>query len=109
MRDLRRLLGRRRGVRTHLVMPADTSVGVGAPDLRRFADAQPDRVVLSKLDEAESPSPLFAWLIGTRHSRVVPDRPGSACPKTWSARRRQCWPRRCSATIRALAPAGSLS
>ena len=65
MRDVRRLLGRREGVRTHLVIPADTSVASAARILSRFADAAPDRVVVSRLDEAESPSALFAWLLET--------------------------------------------
>jgi flagellar biosynthesis protein FlhF len=62
-RDLRRLLGRRQDVRTHLVIPADTSVASARRIFRTFADAQPDRVVLSKMDEAESPSSLFMWLM----------------------------------------------
>ncbi len=65
MRDVRRLLGRREGVRTHLVIPADTSVATAERILSRFADAAPDRVVVSRLDEADSPSALFAWLLET--------------------------------------------
>lgn len=65
MRDVRRLLGRREGVRTHLVIPADTSVATAGKILSRFADAAPDRVVVSRLDEADSPSALFAWLLET--------------------------------------------
>ena len=65
MRDVRRLLGRREGVRTHLVIPADTSVATATRILSRFADAAPDRVVVSRLDEADSPSALFAWLLET--------------------------------------------
>ncbi|MEZ5420344.1 MAG: hypothetical protein R2708_23805 [Vicinamibacterales bacterium] len=65
VRDIRRLLGRREGVRTHLVLPADTPVPSARRILARFADAQPDRVVVSRLDEAEEPSALFAWLIST--------------------------------------------
>jgi len=65
LRDVRRLLGRRDGVRTHLVIPADTSVATAERILSRFADAAPDRVVVSRLDEADSPSALFAWLLET--------------------------------------------
>ncbi len=65
VRDVRRLLGRREDVRTHLVIPADTSVASARRIVKRFADAQPDRVVVSRLDEAESPSALFAWLLET--------------------------------------------
>ena len=62
MRDVRRLLGHRRGVRTHLVIPAETSIASARRIMDRFADAKPDRVVVSRLDEAESPSSLLAWL-----------------------------------------------
>ncbi len=65
VRDVRRLLGRREGVRTHLVIPADTSVASARRIVERFADTQPDRVVVSRLDEAEAPSALFAWLFET--------------------------------------------
>jgi flagellar biosynthesis protein FlhF len=65
VRDVRRLLGRREGVRTHLVIPADTSVASARRIVERFADARPDRVVVSRLDEAEAPSDLFAWLLTT--------------------------------------------
>lgn len=63
LKDVRRLLGRRSGVRTHLVIPADSSVATAARIVGRFADAQPDRIVVSRLDEAEAPSALFAWLV----------------------------------------------
>lgn len=62
-RDVRRLLGSRRGVRTHLVIPAETSVASARRIVDRFADAQPDRVVVSRLDEAESPQALLTWLL----------------------------------------------
>jgi flagellar biosynthesis protein FlhF len=62
LRDVRRLLGRRQGVRTHLVIPAETSIASARRIIDRFADAKPDRVVVSRLDEAESPSTLLAWL-----------------------------------------------
>ena len=62
LRDVRRLLGQRPNVRTHLVIPADTSVASARRIFTTFADAQPNRVILSKVDEAESPSSLFLWL-----------------------------------------------
>ncbi len=62
LRDVRRLLGSRRGVRTHLVIPAETSLASAKRIVDRFADAKPDRVVVSRLDEAESPSSLLTWL-----------------------------------------------
>lgn len=63
MRDVRRLLGSRRGVRTHLVIPAETSLASAQRIVDRFADAKPDRVVVSRLDEAESPTALLTWLL----------------------------------------------
>lgn len=64
--DVRRLLGDRDGVRTHLVIAADTSVASAQRIFATFADTRPDRVVLSRLDEAESPSALLAWLRAQR-------------------------------------------
>lgn len=64
LRDVRRLLGSRRGVRTHLVIPAETSLTAAARIVDRFADAKPDRVVVSRLDEAEAPTALLTWLVG---------------------------------------------
>ncbi len=57
--DLRRLLARRRGVRTHLVMAADTSAASARRILDAYRDARPDRVVITKVDETESLSPLL--------------------------------------------------
>lgn len=62
LRDLRRLLGSRRGVRTHLVMAGDTSAASARRILDAYYDARPDRVVISKVDEAESLSPLLGVL-----------------------------------------------
>lgn len=85
--DVRRLLTRRSDVRTHLVIPADTSVSSAKRILARFADTEPDRVVVSRLDEAETPAALFTWLIeaGIRISYVttgqrVPDDLEAATP-----------------------------
>lgn len=63
--DVRRMLGQRDGVRTHLVLPADTSVSSARRIVARFADTKPDRVVVSRLDESESPTALFTWLLQT--------------------------------------------
>ena len=61
-REMFRLLSGRRDVRTHLVVPATTTM----PSLRklfdRFDDARPSRVVITKLDEAGSISPLLGAL-----------------------------------------------
>ncbi len=62
LRDLRRLLGTRRGIRTHLVLAADTSATSARRILDAYHDARPDRVVISKVDEAESLSPLLGVL-----------------------------------------------
>jgi flagellar biosynthesis protein FlhF len=62
LRDLRRLLGSRRGVRTHIVMAGDTSASSARRILDAYYDARPDRVVISKVDEAESLSPLLSVL-----------------------------------------------
>lgn len=63
VRDVRRMLGRRLDVRTHLVIPADTSLRTAKRMLTQFADARPDRVIVSRLDEAEAPAELFGWLL----------------------------------------------
>ncbi|MCC7180155.1 MAG: AAA family ATPase [Acidobacteria bacterium] len=59
LRDLRRLLGSHRGVRTHLVLAADTSGGTARRILDAYQDVRPDRIVISKLDEAETIAPLL--------------------------------------------------
>ena len=59
VRELLRLVGRRRGVRTHLVMAADTSASSARRIFDMYQDARPDRLVVTKLDEAESLSPLL--------------------------------------------------
>jgi flagellar biosynthesis protein FlhF len=50
------------GVRTHLVMPAGTSASAARRILDSYADARPSRLLLTKLDEAESLSPLVSVL-----------------------------------------------
>jgi flagellar biosynthesis protein FlhF len=52
----------RRNVRTHLVMAADTSLASARRILERYAAVKPSRVVITKLDEAESVLPLFNLL-----------------------------------------------
>jgi flagellar biosynthesis protein FlhF len=60
LRDLRRLLSTRRSVRTHLVLAADTSDRTARRVLHAYRDVGPDRVVISKVDEAEAVAPLLA-------------------------------------------------
>ena len=61
-RELFRVVARRRDVRTHLVMPAGTPASAARRILDGYADARPSRLVLTKLDEAESLSPLVGVL-----------------------------------------------
>lgn len=68
LRDLRRLLGSRKGIRTHLVMAGDTSATSARRILDAYYDARPDRVVISKVDEAESLAPL----LGVLRERQIP-------------------------------------
>jgi len=57
--DLFDVIGKRRNVRTHLVLAADTSAATAARILDRYADVKPSRVVITKIDEADSVIPLF--------------------------------------------------
>ena len=57
--DLFEVFEKRRDVRTHLVLAADTSPATAARILDRYAAVKPSRVVITKLDEAESVIPLF--------------------------------------------------
>jgi flagellar biosynthesis protein FlhF len=68
VRDLLRLVGRRRGVRTHLVIAADTSAASARRIFETYRDARPDRLIITKLDEAESISPL----LGVARERNLP-------------------------------------
>jgi flagellar biosynthesis protein FlhF len=61
-KDMFRVLGTRSDVRTHLVMPANLSAKSAERMLERFADARPTRVVLTRLDEAETIGPLVSVL-----------------------------------------------
>jgi flagellar biosynthesis protein FlhF len=56
-RDMLRVLAGRSDVRTHLVLSAGTPREVVRKTLERFDDARPSRVVITKLDEAESLAP----------------------------------------------------
>ena len=61
-REMLRVLANRRGVRTHLVLAAGTPGATARRVLDRFEDARPSRVVITKLDEAESLGPLVSIL-----------------------------------------------
>jgi flagellar biosynthesis protein FlhF len=61
-RDLFRVVGNAAGVRTHLVLPAGTAASSARRILEGYADARPSRLVLTKLDEAESLAPLVSLL-----------------------------------------------
>jgi flagellar biosynthesis protein FlhF len=67
-KELFRVVREAPGVRTHLVLPAGTSVAAARRILDGYADAHPTRLVLTKLDEAESLSPLVRFL----YERHVP-------------------------------------
>jgi flagellar biosynthesis protein FlhF len=57
--SLATLLDRKRGVRTHLVLAADTSAAAARRLLDRYAPLKPAHVVITKLDETDSMLPLF--------------------------------------------------
>jgi len=57
--DLFQVFAGRRGVRTHLVMAADTSPSAAKRILDRYAVLKPSRVVVTKIDETDSVIPLF--------------------------------------------------
>lgn len=67
--DLLAVLDRKKQVRTHLVMAADTSPAAARKVIDRYAPAHPTRVVITKLDEAESVAPLLG-VIRERQMRV---------------------------------------
>jgi flagellar biosynthesis protein FlhF len=58
--DLLHVLARRRGVRTHLVMAADTSAASARRIFDTYESAQPERLVITKLDEADTMMPLLS-------------------------------------------------
>jgi flagellar biosynthesis protein FlhF len=61
-RDMMRVLASRRDVRAHLVLAAGTPHDAVKRIFDRFEDARPARVVITKLDEAESLAPLMPVL-----------------------------------------------
>ncbi len=67
-RDMFRILADRPGVRTHLVLAANTSRDLARRVFDRFEDAAPSRVVITKLDEAES----LAGLVPVLRERSLP-------------------------------------
>jgi flagellar biosynthesis protein FlhF len=68
VREQLEVLARQQNVRTHLVMAADTSVATARRLFDAYAEAKPDRVVITKLDEAGSLAPLATFL----HERGIP-------------------------------------
>jgi flagellar biosynthesis protein FlhF len=61
-REMFRTFGRQPGVRTHLVLPASLPPAHLRRTLDRFHEARPSRVVITKLDEADSLAPLVGVL-----------------------------------------------
>jgi flagellar biosynthesis protein FlhF len=61
-RQVFHLLAGRKGVRTHLVVPATATPSMLDRLLESFGDARPDRVVLTRLDESDGITPLFTAL-----------------------------------------------
>lgn len=61
-RQLFRAVASRPDVRVHLVLPAGTPPGAARRIFDAYAEARPSRVVLTKLDETESLSPLVGLL-----------------------------------------------
>jgi flagellar biosynthesis protein FlhF len=67
-RDMFRVLAGRKNVRTHLVIAANTTPELARRVFDRFDDARPSRVVITKLDEAES----LAALVPVLRERSLP-------------------------------------
>ena len=67
-RELFAVLERMPAVRTHLVLPASTPANAARRIIDSYAAARPSRLVLTKLDEAESLSPL----VGLLRDRKIP-------------------------------------
>jgi len=68
MAELFDVLRQKRRVRTHLVMAADTPRATADRLLDRYDSLEPSRVIITKLDEAESVMPL----IGAVRDRGIP-------------------------------------
>jgi flagellar biosynthesis protein FlhF len=60
--DILNALAGRTGVRRHLVLPAGTTAADARRVIERFAAAQPDRLVLTRLDDVETIGPLLGVL-----------------------------------------------
>jgi flagellar biosynthesis protein FlhF len=65
-RELCRLIGQVRTARTHLVLPAGISTDAARRLFDAYADAKPSRLVLTRLDEVDSLSPLVSLLCDRR-------------------------------------------
>jgi flagellar biosynthesis protein FlhF len=61
-REMFRVVGRQPDIRTHLVLPASLPPAHVRRTLDRFHEARPSRVVITKLDEADSLAPLVGVL-----------------------------------------------
>ena len=61
-REMFRVVGRQPDIRTHLVLPASMPPAHVRRTLERFHEARPSRVVITKLDEADSLAPLVGVL-----------------------------------------------
>jgi flagellar biosynthesis protein FlhF len=62
VRDVLQVLSKRRNVRTHLVVPADTSASAARRIFDLYREARPERLVVTKLDEAETIAPLLGLI-----------------------------------------------
>jgi flagellar biosynthesis protein FlhF len=91
-RDMLHVLSGRRDVRTHLVIAASTPYATARRTFDRFEEARPSRLVITKLDEAESLAPLVSLLrerqmpvsyLGTGQN--VPEDLERATPRTLAA------------------------
>jgi flagellar biosynthesis protein FlhF len=69
LRDLRKVLQRRKSVRTHLVLAADTSPASANRVIENFGEVRPDRLLITKADEAESLMPLLD--VAIRHGLTI--------------------------------------
>jgi flagellar biosynthesis protein FlhF len=86
--DILDALSQRPDVRRHLVLPATTPVPQVRRLLERFADARPDRLVLTRLDEVDTLAPLVDVLATSglpvsylAHGQNVPDDLQRATPR----------------------------
>jgi flagellar biosynthesis protein FlhF len=61
-REMLRVLAGRKDVRMHLVLAANTPPAIVRRTFERFEDARPTRLVITKLDEADSIAPIVSLL-----------------------------------------------